>query len=279
MKQLTMLLVALLATVTLSAQIRTPAPSPNATVTQTVGLAKVTVEYSRPSVKGRKIFGDLVPFGKVWRTGANKITTIKFDQPLTINGKSIPAGSYGWYTFPSATAWTVALNSDDKQWGAYEYDEKKDVLRISVVPEKMKQSQEHLGIAFEKFTTTSADLVLRWEKTAIRLQLVHDPHPQIMEQIASTLAKPDAKADDYYAAAEYYRDKNIDLPQAYAWANKVLETEKMWWSYYLRASIAAKMGKCAEAVADAKISIEGARKDNDTAYVKMNEKILKQCGQ
>ena len=167
----------------LLAQIRTPAPSPVSTVTQAIGLAKVTIEYSRPSAKGRKIFGELVPYGKIWRTGANKITTIQFDSDVTVNGKKIAAGTYGWYTLPGEKEWTIALNSDNKQWGAYAYDEKKDVLRLAVKPEKLAQKAEHFTIEFDNFTPKAADVVLRWENTAVRFRIEHDPHEQILAAI------------------------------------------------------------------------------------------------
>lgn len=271
------LLFSLLAT-SLIAQIRTPASSPTASLTQAVGLAKVTIEYSRPSVKGRKIFGDLVPFDKVWRTGANKITTIQFDKDLTFNGKKVAAGSYAICTVPGAKSWAIALNSDDKQWGTYGYDAQKDVLRFDVKPEKLAKLAEHFTIAFDKFTPTSADVVLSWEKTAVRFTVAHDPHEQIMAAIKTETAKPDAKADTYFTAAEYYMEKNLDLNQALVWANKVLETDKNWWSYYLRADVASRLNKCDQAAADAKTALEGATKDKDTSYIKKCNAVLAKCG-
>jgi len=271
------LLLSLLAT-SLMAQIKTPASSPTATLTQAVGLTKVTIEYSRPSVKGRKIFGDLVPFDKVWRTGANQITTIQFDKDLMLNGKKVAAGSYGLCTVPGIKSWTIVLNSDDKQWGAYAYDAKKDVLRFDVKPEKLGKLVEHFTIAFDKFTPTATDVVLSWEKTAVRFRIEHDPHEQIMAAIRTETAKPDAKADTYASAAEYYLEKNIDLPQAFAWANKMIETDKNWWSYYLRADIAAHLKNCDQAVADAKTALEGATKDKDTSYIKKSNAIIQSCG-
>lgn len=273
-----LLLAFLLYTASLAAQIRTPAPSPAATVSQVVGLSKITIEYSRPSVKGRKIFGDLVPYDKVWRTGANRITTVQFEKDMSVNGQKIAAGTYGLYTFPGPKSWVLAFNSDSKQWGAYEYDDKKDVLRLSVKSEKTAKPVEHFNIAFDNFTPTATDVVLSWEKTAVRFRAQHDPHEQIMAAIRTETAKPDAKADTYYSAAEYYLEKNIDLPQALAWANKVLETDKNWWSYYLRAEAASRLNQCGQAEADAKVAMEGATKDKDTAYIKKINAVLTACG-
>jgi hypothetical protein len=275
-RNLLTLLITLFAT-GLFAQIRTPAPSPGATVSQAVGLAKVTVEYSRPAVKGRKIFGDLVAYGKVWRTGANKITTISFDQDVLLNGQKIKAGSYGWYTVPGENLWTVALNTDDKQWGAYAYDAAKDVIRLALKPEKTASQTERLTIEFDNVTSTSADVVLSWDKTAVRFRIDHEPHEQILAAIKTETAKSDANADTYFTAAEYYYDHNLDMKQALAWADKVLETDKNWWSYYLRASIEAKLGQCDKAVADATIALEGAEKDKDDSYIKKSKQILADC--
>ena len=261
----------------LFAQIRTPAPSPLATLSQPVGLAKISIEYSRPSVKGRKIFGELVPYNKVWRTGANRITTISFDQEVRLNGQKVPAGSYGWYSFPGENFWQIALNRDDKQWGAYAYDAAKDVLRLTLKPEKLTQKVEHLTIEIDNFTPTAADVALSWENTAVRFRVEHDPHEQIMAAIKTETAKPDANVDTYFTAAEYYYDHNLDMNQALVWADKVLENDKNWWSYYLRASIEAKLGQCDKAIADATVALEGAEKDKDDSYIKKSKQILADC--
>lgn len=261
----------------LLAQIQTPAASPTATVSQKVGLCKVTVEYSRPSVKGRKIFGDVVPFDKVWRTGANKITTIAFDKDVIINGETVKAGSYGWYSIPGKTTWTIALNSDDKQWGAYAYDQKKDVLRIPVRVEKNPMT-EQLSISIQSLSPTTAHVILAWEKTAVRFRLEHNPQDQIMAEIKEKTAKADATTDTYFDAADYYYERGIDLEKALAWADKVVEKDKQYWTYQLRARILAKMGNCERAVADAKVSMEMAKKEGDDSYVKRNEQLIKQCG-
>ena len=276
-KQLVLCLLLSLTAFGLSAQIQTPAASPTAMVSQRVGLTKVTVEYSRPSVKGRKIFGDLVPFDKVWRTGANKITTIKFDNDVMINGKKLPAGSYGWYTIPGKTEWTIVLNSDDKQWGAYAYDEKKDVLRFKVTPYKTAKA-ENLAIALEQTSPNNLEVILSWDKTAVKFSVSHDAHDLIMAEIKDKTSKADCSTDTYFDAADYYYEKNIDLNKALEWADKVVEKDKQYWTYQLRARILAKQGNCDKAVADAKISLEMAKKEGDDSYIKKNEAILKQCG-
>jgi hypothetical protein len=261
----------------LFAQIKTPASSPSATITQAVGLTKVTVEYSRPAVRGRKIFGDLVPFDKVWRTGANKITTIKFDDDVMVEGKKLAAGTYGWYSIPGKNQWTIALNADNKQWGAYQYDSAKDVLRLNVKPEKTKGMVENLTIAIEQTGKNTADVVLSWEKTAVRMKVEQNTHEKVMAEIKEKTAKADCSTDTYFDAAEYYLDNNHDLKQALVWADKVVEKDKQYWTYNLRANILAKLGQCAKAAEDAKMTVEMAKKEGDDSYVKRGEKVLKQC--
>ncbi len=272
----TLALMAFLAT-GLMAQIKTPAPSPLATASQKFGLAKVDVAYSRPAVKGRKIFGNLVPYGKVWRTGANQITTITFDKDVMVNGKKLAAGSYGWYTFPNASEWTIALNSDDKQWGAYAYDEKKDVMRFKVKAEKLPKTVENMTIAVETVSENKVNIVLSWDKTAVRFAAEHDPHEQIMADIKTATAKADCSNDDLMTAADYYLQKGLDLKQAKVWMDKVVDKDPQYWTYQLRAEIAAKLGQCEAAAQDAKQAKERAEKENDPAYVKKAEAVLAQC--
>jgi hypothetical protein len=261
----------------LFAQIKTPAASPTATVSQKVGLTQVTVDYSRPSVKKRKIFGNLVPYGKVWRTGANKITTIKLDNDVMVNGKKLAAGSYALATIPNVAEWTIIFNSDDKQWGVYDYDEKKDVLRFTVKPTKTATVTENFTIALDQTSSTTLNVVISWEKTSIKFKVEHDPNEQILAEIKEKTAKADCTTDTYYDAADYYAEKGLDLNQAYAWAEKVVEKDQKYWTYELHGRIAAKLGKCDIAKEDAKKCKEMAKKDNDEAYVKKADAILAKC--
>lgn len=258
------------------AQIQTPAASPSASVSQTVGLSRVTVDYSRPSAKNRKIFGDLVAYDKIWRTGANKIPNITFEKDVLVNGQKIAAGTYGFCTIPGKTEWTLIFNKDSEQWGTYNYDAKKDVLRVKAKAEK-RSKQEHMSFAFESFTPMSADLVLSWENTAVRLKIEHNAKEQILADIASKTADANASTDTYYDAASYYLENNLDASKALMWADKVVEKDKQYWTYGLRARILAKLGRCDQALSDAKTSLEMAKKEKDDAYVKMAEKVISQC--
>ncbi|WP_345265416.1 DUF2911 domain-containing protein [Nibrella viscosa] len=259
------------------AQITTPAASPAATVAQTVGLAKVTVDYSRPALKGRKMFGDQVPYGKVWRTGANMITKLTVSDEVMVNNQKLPAGSYGIYTIPNANEWTIILNKDANAFGAFNYKPENDVMRFTVKPERLTSPVEYFTIAFTDFSPTTANLALQWETTRVTIPVKHDPDARIMAQIQEQTAKPEAGTGIYFAAADYYYQTNRDMKQALAWANKVVDKDKQYWTYYLRAKIAAKMGDCKAARTDAQQGLELAQKAGDDAYIKNHQKILADC--
>lgn len=268
----------ILVSLTSFAQINTPASSPSTILTQTLGLTKIILDYSRPSVKGRIIFGDLVPFGKVWRTGANKITSIKFDDEVYVHGSVMKAGSYGLYTIPGKNEWTIILNRDDKQWGSYGYDINKDVIRFNVQPMQPKEFAEQMNIDFVDFTPTSTNVSIKWENTEVRFNIEQRGiDEKIMAEIAEKTAKSDATTDTYFSAAGFYYQKGVKLDQALTWANKVVEKQKEYWTYQLVARIAAKQNNCAVAVPNAEKSMELAKKADDVAYIKLNQAVLAQC--
>ncbi|WP_019987773.1 DUF2911 domain-containing protein [Rudanella lutea] len=259
------------------AQIRTPQASPMATVSQGIGLTKATVEYSRPALKGRKMFGDQVPYGKVWRTGANMATKLTLDDEMSVNGKAVPAGSYALFTIPGQNEWTIILNKNTKAFGAFDYKEAEDVLRFTVKPEKLSTPAEYFTVEFTDFTPTTANLAMRWENVQVKFQLKQDPDAQIMAQIDAEVSKPDAKPGVFSAAANYYYDTNRDLNKARAWADKVVEADKKYWTYFLRGKIAAKQGDCKTARADAEAGLKMAQEAGDDAYIKNHKGILATC--
>jgi hypothetical protein len=272
------LLFIIVATSTSFAQISTPAASPSTTLSQTLGLTKITLDYSRPSVKDRKKFGDLVPYGKVWRTGANKITSIKFDDEVYVHGAVMKAGSYGIYTIPGKNEWTIILNRDDKQWGSYGYDINKDVIRFNVQTMQPKEFTEQMNIDFVEFTPTSTYVSIKWENTEVRFKIEQRGiDEKIMAEIPDKITKTDARADTYFSAADFYYQKGVKLDQALIWANKVVEKEKEYWTYQLVARIAAKQNNCAVAIPNAEKSMELAKKAGDVAYIKLNQAVLTQC--
>jgi Protein of unknown function (DUF2911) len=259
-------------------QINTPAPSPAATVKQSFGLAEATIEYSRPSLKGRKMMGStLVPYGKVWRTGANKIPNLILSKDVEIEGNKVPAGTYGVITIPNATTWTIILSGNPNQWGTYGYKEAEDKFKFNVKAEKTIAKEENFTMGFSDLTLESANVYIAWENTKVKFKLSHNPTEQILAEIKEKTAMADAKGDTFFGAAEYYYDKGLDLNQAYEWANKVVAEEKAYWTYNLRGKIAAKLGKCDVAKADANAGMEMAKKENDPAYIIKLQNILNTC--
>ncbi|TAE28828.1 MAG: DUF2911 domain-containing protein [Cytophagales bacterium] len=259
------------------AQIRTPGASPSATVIQGVGLQKVTIDYSRPALKGRKMFGDQVPYGKVWRTGANMAPKMTVDGEVTIAGKTVPAGTYGLFTIPGENEWTIILSKKAQQFGAFDYKESDDLMRFTVKPEKLGKSEEFFTIEFTDFTPTASDVAIRWENAQVKFRIKTDPDAQIMAQLQAELAKPDVKTGVYSAAANYYFDTNRDMKQAREWADKVVAADKKYWTYFLRGKIAAKQGDCQTARADAEAGLKMAQEAGDDAYIKNHKGILATC--
>jgi Protein of unknown function (DUF2911) len=260
------------------AQISTPAPSPAATVKQSFGLAEATIEYSRPSLKGRKMMGStLVPYGKVWRTGANKIPNLILSKDVEIEGNKVPAGTYGIITIPNAASWTIILSGNSNQWGTYGYKDTEDKFKFNVKAEKTIAKEENFTMGFSDLTLESANVFISWENTKVKFKLSHNPNEQIMAEIKEKTVLTDAKGDTFFGAAEYYYDKGLDLNQAFEWANKVVAEEKAYWTYNLRGKIAAKLGKCDVAIADANAGMAMAKKANDPAYIIKLQTILNSC--
>jgi hypothetical protein len=262
----------------LTGQINTPQPSPAATVSQVVGLADVKIEYSRPSLKGRKMIGgSLVPFGQLWRTGANAIPKLTLSQDVMIEGKSVPAGSYGIFTIPNPAKWTIVITKNANQWGTYNYKQEEDLLRFEVPATKLLKKLEHFTISMDDFTPESARVKIAWENTGVKFSIKHDAHQSIMKEIDAKMSMAEIKPDTYYDAANYYFSKNLDLNKALSWADKVVENDKQYWTYHLRAKIASKLGKCDIAMADHSSGLPLAKKDNDLAYIKNFENVAKEC--
>jgi hypothetical protein len=263
----------------ISAQVATPAVSPSASVMQQVGLANVTITYARPSLKGRKMLGSQsIPFGKVWRTGANKITTIEVSEDVIIHDKPIAKGKYALVTIPDKLEWTVIINKDAEQWGTYGYKESDDVLRFKVKPTVTAAPTETLTIEFEDTKPVSMAVVIRWEKTKIKFNIRHDAHEKILADIKTKTADPNNISNDtYYDAANYYLTHNIDLKQALAWATALAEKDPQSWSYALQGNIAAKLGQCDIATAAATKGLALAEKEKDGVEIAANKKVLQAC--
>lgn len=256
------------------AQINTPAPSPSSKLQQTVGLTEVTVEYSRPSVKGRTIFAEdgLVPFGKMWRTGANRNTVITFSDDVKVEGNELKAGSYALYTIPGADAWTVIFYTDTNNWGLpQEWDSSKEAARFVVRPVEHCFT-ESFTINIDKLRNESAEIQLIWERTKVPIQLEVDVDSKVMADIKRVMGGP--TRGDYYAAARYYYEADKDLEQALEWVRKANELDPRYWQYRLEAQILAKMRRYDEAIQAAKKSLELAKEAGNEDYVRMNQKDI-----
>ncbi|MFT4023030.1 MAG: DUF2911 domain-containing protein [Flavihumibacter sp.] len=253
-------------------QLRTPAPSPTALLKQDFALSTVEVSYSRPSMKGRKIFGDLVPFDKVWRTGANGATTISFGEDVTVGGKPVPAGKYGLLTIPGQSEWTIILSKQLDVTSPAAYKQDMDVVRFQVKPENMPIAIETFMIAFDNIKANSMEMDILWDQTAIIIPITADIDSKISKQIDELMSKDNRP---YAAAAAYFVENGKDLNKALGWFDKAIEQNPTaFWLYYQKATCQAKLGKKADAVATAKKSIELAKAAKNDDYVALNEKLI-----
>lgn len=279
MKRTKLLLSTIAAAVTFAttAQIDAPQPSPTAEIEQMVGLTEVEIEYSRPGMKDRAIFGNLVPYGEIWRTGANASTKITVGDNVTLGGKEVPAGKYALYTIPGKDSWTVIIYKDLENWGAGGYDQSKDLCRFQVKPTKLNDKVETFTIDFSDFTTNSANVNLSWENTRVSIPMVTPADELVEKQIKQVLIDGPG-AGSYYSAAKFYLDKNKDLDQALEWINKAVELRpNAFWYIHVQAKVLAAQGKKKEAIAAANKSMEMAKNNEggDFGYVKNNEDLIK----
>lgn len=252
--------------------LKTPAPSSTQTIKQVLGLGSVELSYSRPNMKGRKIFGDLVPFGKVWRTGANDATTLSFTDTVTIGGTKIPAGKYGLLSIPDADSWTLIITKQLDVTSPAAYKQSEDVVRVKVTPMTMKEALETLTMQFGEVKANSTNLYIFWANTAVSLPITTDVNSKVMAQI-DNIMNGDNKP--YFNAAMYYMDNGKDLNQALVWFNKALEQNpNAFFILYQKASCLAKLGKKEEAKATALKGIDAAREAKNDDYVALNEKLI-----
>ena len=225
------------------AQLELPRASPKASVTQTVGLTDVTINYSRPSVRGRTIFGELVPWGAVWRTGANEATTIELADDVTINGAKLAKGLYSLHTIPGANEWTVIFNSEATQWGSYSYDAAKDALRVAVKPLASEHSHEMLTFAFPVVTADSAEVVMAWDRVMVPFTIGIDTNAKV---VASAKAALDWRIP--FQAANWASQNKVEGVDAMKWVDQSIAIQETWSNLSLKARMLAGAGKRAEAV-------------------------------
>ena len=263
-----------------TAQIKTPAPSPSQKIEQKVGLTDVTLEYSRPAMKGRTIFGDLVPFDKVWRTGANENTKVTFSTDVTVGGKKLKKGTYAVYTKPGKQTWDVIFYSDATNWGNPKtWDETKVAAQVQATVQQMPMKIESFTMTFDDLTNNSAVLGILWENTYVGLKFKTPTEIMVSNQITAIMSGP--SANDYYASAAYYLEAGKDIKQAQTWIDKAVEMtskEPKFWFLRRQSLIHAKAGDKKGAIKAAKESLKYAEKAGNDGYVKMNKASLKEWG-
>lgn len=264
-----------------NAQVKTPQPSPSAKLEQKVGLTDVTIEYSRPGVKGRTIFGGLEPFGTIWRTGANKNTVITFSDDVTIAGQDVKAGSYAIFTrLNSAKSWDVMFYNDTENWGTPKnWDDSKVVATANVEVMEIPFNVETFAIDINNITNNGGTLELIWEKSYAGIPFTVPTDAKVTKQIKSVMNGP--SSEDLYAAAVYHLEAGHDINQAVKWIDKAIDMTKdkpKFWYIHQQALIHAKSGDKKGAVAAAKSSLALAKEAKYDAYIKKNEDVLKEWG-
>ncbi len=266
----------LCAVISIEAQIQTPALSPAAKLTQTVGLTEITVEYSRPSMRGRKIFGNLVPYNKLWRTGANARTKITLSDDVTISGDTLKKGVYAIFTIPKANSWDVIFyNEADGSGSIPTLNDNKIALQANVPTEEIPVSIETFTISFDDLKPDGGTLGFMWENTYVGVKIAVPSEARAMASIESVMNGP--SANDYYNAASYFRSSGKDLKRALTWITKATELNKnAFWMFREKSLIHAALGDKKAAIEAAEKSLAIAEKYNNADYIKMNKESIAQ---
>jgi len=254
------------------AQVKMPAPSPTQTITQKFGTGQIELTYSRPSMKGRKIFGDLVPYQKLWRTGANAATKIRFSDPVEIGGKNIDSGTYAIYTIPSEDSWQIILNKGVDNWGVDGYKESEDVVHATVSSNKIDEKTENFTMQFEDIKPESCNLSMVWDRTKVILPIKTNIREKIKAQIDAAMLT-DKKP--YWEAAQFYKDFEKDNAKALEYASKAADANpKAFYIYLYKARLQADLGDKEGAISSAKLSLKLAKEAKNDDYIKMNEELI-----
>jgi len=248
-----------------------PQASPISKTEQRIGLTDVTVKYSRPSVKGRKVWGDIVPYKAVWRAGANACTLISFSDNVSINSQSVPAGEYSFFVIPTETDWTVILNKNTKLWGSDGYKQEEDVVRFTVKPDMNYAFTESMLFAFDNIKIDGADLSLMWDKTKLTFRVNIDTDSKAIGNIKKAVAEAENTYRTYNASATYLLDANKDLPQALEWAKRSVAMQEKFWNVYTLSRAYAANNMYKEAIMSAEKSLKLAQESKQEAYIKLNQ--------
>ena len=264
MKKTLLITIALLiATATTAQTLRLPRPSPNSTLTQTVGITDITIKYSRPGVKGRQIWGGLVPYDQVWRTGANEATTITFSDDVLVNGQKLAKGTYALFTVPGRDQWQIVFNKQGEQWGAFNYDKTQDAARLTVTPEK-GEYREWLEFEIPEMTTDTAKVVIRWENVAVPFTVDTQSVAKAMAASERAIAAAnDALWQTPYRAADFAFQNNR-MDEAQKWLDLATKQKETVATLWLRARMLQKQGRTADALRTAEMAIaKGGPDDRD----------------
>ena len=259
------------------AQLNLPNASPDGEFKQEVGFTEVLVKYSRPGVKGRTIFGGLIPYGELWRTGAHDATTIHFSDTVKLNGNTIPAGTYSFFTIPGQTEWTIILNKDTAMHGTSEYKQENDLLRFKVAAEKPARFYETFTIEVGDIVKDGASLFVIWENTQLKMAITTNADEVVMAEINNRInVKKEDRASLFYQSALYYFNNNKDVKQAYEWIQVATKKGQDAMHLQLQAKIEASLKKYDAAIANAKASSELAKAKKLDQVVAANEKLIQE---
>ncbi|MFT3981056.1 MAG: DUF2911 domain-containing protein [Ferruginibacter sp.] len=273
MKKIALALVCCIAAAGIHAQVKMPAPSPTQTVKQDFALGSIEIKYSRPSAKGRKIFGDLVPYNKIWRTGANAATLVKLNDAVEIQGKKLDTGSYVLYTIPGTDSWEIIFNKGLTNWGTDGYKEAEDVLRFKVPSKKLKDKVESFTIDFSDIKPETCNLNISWENTEVSIPFTATIKDRIRTQLTEAL-KADKKPN--WLAAQFYNEYDNNSAKALEYATAAtVDNPKAYWVWVYKAKLELALGKKADALASSQKSMELAKEAKNDDYVKMNEELQK----
>ncbi|WP_207533212.1 DUF2911 domain-containing protein [Desertivirga arenae] len=252
--------------------LKLPAPSPTQTISQDFALSNISINYSRPSMKGRTIFGDLVPYGQVWRTGANSPTKIKFGEDVSIDGKAVPAGEYALYTIPGQSEWTFILSKNLKLWGAMGYNQGDDLLRFTAKPQTLPFAVESFTVMFGAQTSNTVDVQLLWSNVAVGFNVKADIDNKIRANVDAAMQ---GEKKPYFQAASYYYEKGLDLNKALTWVNEAVKAQPdAYYIEHLKAKILLKKGDKKAAIATAESSMKKAEAQKNPDYVALNKKLI-----
>ena len=262
----------LLLSFTSQAQLETPAPSPASTVTSKVGMTEIKIEYSRPAMKGRKVFGgDVVPFGELWRTGANSATKVTTTDSITIMGKGLAKGTYVLMTKPGKDSWEIIFNKNPAV-SVFGYKPEDDVLKVNVKTINNPLTVESFTMGVSNITNTSADIEIAWENTVVRIPFTNDVDSKVMAQIKQKLDGP--SQNDYFAMSQYYFDSGKDAKQALDFVDKAIAKGERFWMLRHKSLVQAKLGDKKGAIESAKRSLALAQEAKNNDYIRMNEKSI-----